>query len=71
MTWGSWTWWPLPWSAELVQDVKLPMVKARPFSTTTTRPLEVEWPTKIRVWPSLARVAKPPGTPRPTKTRVW
>ncbi len=68
MTLGSWTWWPLPWS---VQDVRLPMIKAKPFSTTTTRPLEVEWLTKTIVWPSLPRVVGPPRALKPTKTCVW
>ncbi len=54
-------WWYLPWLVESIEDARLPMKGVGPFSITTTRPLEVQRLTNIRLWPSSTRVVGPPG----------
>ncbi len=71
MTSRSWIWWSLPWAAEAIRTCKITHDRPKPFSTITTKPLNIERPTKINTGPSLTKVIGPPGATRPTKTKAW
>ncbi len=71
MTSRSWTWWSLPWVVEVIGTCKITHGRVKPFLVITTKPLNVERPTKIRTGPSLIRIARTLGVTRPTKTKAW